>query len=69
MLDTVSKDNMSEDEKLPTVLSEYLAKIGRKGGTSGRGKDKVRGDKAYYSALSAKGLAVRLANKKEKAES
>lgn len=55
---------MKDKEKLPSVLTEYLSKIGKVGGTAGRGKSKVRGDKAYYAALSVKGREVRKANAK-----
>lgn len=36
-------------------LREYFGRIGRKGGRSGRGKSKRRGDSEYYRRLSRKG--------------
>jgi hypothetical protein len=55
---------MQDKEKLPSVLLDYLSKIGKTGGAAGRGKSKVRGDKAYYAALSVKGREARKANAK-----
>ena len=43
--------------KKKNAVSEYLARIGRKGGKA-KGNTKVRGDSAYYSRIS-KGKAVK----------
>lgn len=48
-------------------VKEYLAKIGRKGGTIGgkaKGKRKSRGDSDYYKKLAAKATRARKAKAK-----
>lgn len=40
--------------KLPENVSQYLAKIGAKGGRNGKGKPKTRPE-GYYSAIGKKG--------------
>jgi hypothetical protein len=46
-------------------LPKALAHLGRKGGCSGRGVSKQRGDSAYYRALSRKGVLARAAKRAE----
>lgn len=48
---------------LKKVLREYLATIGKRGGESGRGKSKVRGDSSYYKRISAKAAKARAAKR------
>lgn len=44
-------------------VHEYLAQIGSKGGRSGVGKSKLRGDADYYKRISAKAAKARKAKK------
>lgn len=49
--------------KVYLTTGEYLASIGQKGGKSGTGKAKRRGNVAYYKKLSKK-AALKRRNKK-----
>jgi hypothetical protein len=40
-------------------IKDYLSQIGSKGGRSGRGASKVRGDTDYYKRISKKAAAAR----------
>jgi hypothetical protein len=40
-------------------IKDYLSQIGSKGGRSGQGASKVRGDTDYYRAISKKAAAAR----------
>lgn len=51
---------MEQDKK--KIIAAHMADIGRKGGQK-TGTTKVRGDKAYYASISAKGVAARNAAK------
>jgi hypothetical protein len=52
---------MSEDETPPTPkgVARYLASIGKRGGSSGTGDAKRRGDSSHYSELSKKRWAAK----------
>lgn len=47
---------------LPETVTQHLATIGRKGGST-TGPTKRRGDASHYKALAAKAVAARLAKK------
>jgi hypothetical protein len=38
-------------KRISPAVSQYMAKIGAKGGASGKGKSKVRGNSAKYREL------------------
>jgi hypothetical protein len=40
-------------------IKDYLSQIGSKGGRSGQGASKVRGDTDYYKRISKKAAAAR----------
>jgi hypothetical protein len=44
-------------------IKDYLSQIGSKGGRSGTGKAKVRGDADYYKRISAKAAKARKAKR------
>lgn len=44
-------------------VKDYLAQIGSKGGRSGVGKSKIRGDADYYKRISAKAAKARKAKR------
>ena len=48
-------------EKLKKSLSKVASLMGRKGGKSGRGKAKVRGNASYYRDMQRKSVESRLA--------
>jgi hypothetical protein len=41
------------------AIADFLARAGKKGGESGKGASKVRGDTDYYKRISAKAAAAR----------
>lgn len=48
----MSESTRSKTPSIPQAVSDYLAQIGKKGGSS-RGAAKSRGDREYYAKLSA----------------
>lgn len=52
----------------PPNLSKAARAMGRKGGKSGVGASKIRGDHAYYSAIGKKGRDIRLKQQKQKTQ-
>jgi len=55
-------------KNIQSIISEYMADIGAKGGTAGEGDAKKRGSKAYYRELQAKAAATRRANNAARAK-
>jgi len=51
---------------LNKTIRLYLAAIGRRGGEAGRGESKVRGGRAYYREISAKGAKARARKRRDK---
>jgi hypothetical protein len=47
-------------------VKDYLSQIGSKGGRSGTGGAKVRGDTDYYKRISKKAAAARKAKREQK---
>ena len=52
-------------EKLKNSLAKVASRMGRKGGKSGQGKSKIRGNSSYYRDMQRKSVLSRLA-KREK---
>ena len=52
-------------EKLKNSLAKAASLMGRKGGKSGQGKSKIRGNSSYYRDMQRKSVLSRLA-KREK---
>jgi len=52
-------------EKLKNSLAKVASLMGRKGGKSGLGKSKIRGNSSYYRDMQRKSVLSRLA-KREK---
>ena len=52
-------------EKLKNSLAKVASLMGRKGGKSGQGKSKIRGNSSYYRDMQRKSVLSRLA-KREK---
>ena len=48
-------------EKLKNSLAKIASLMGRKGGKSGKGKSKVRGNASYYRDMQRKSVVSRLA--------
>jgi hypothetical protein len=48
------------------AIRDYLAGIGRTGGTAGTGKAKVRGSASYYAELGRKSAAAKKAKRGKK---
>ena len=51
---------------LTPEVRQYFKMRGRWAGRVGKGESKVRGDKAYYSALGAKGRAILASNRERR---
>lgn len=47
-------------EKLKLILSEIASQMGRKGGQSGTGSNKRRGNSSYYRDMQRKSVNARL---------
>ena len=52
-------------EKLKNSLAKVASLMGRKGGKSGQGKSKIRGNSSYYRDMQRKSVLSRMA-KREK---
>ena len=52
-------------EKLKNSLAKVASQMGKKGGKSGQGKSKIRGNSSYYRDMQRKSVLSRLA-KREK---
>ena len=53
-------------EKIKDSLAKVASLMGRKGGKSGKGKAKIRGNASYYRDMQRKSVESRLQSKKEK---
>jgi len=54
-------------EKLKNSLAKVASLMGRKGGSSGQGKSKVRGNASYYRDMQRKSVLSRLAGREASA--
>ena len=52
-------------EKLKNSLAKVASLMGRKGGKSGQGKSKIRGNSSYYRDMQRKSVLSRLAKRKK----
>lgn len=50
-------------EKLKNSLAKVASLMGRKGGKSGQGKSKIRGNSSYYRDMQRKSVLSRLAKR------
>ena len=53
-------------EKIKNSLARVASLMGRKGGKSGKGKAKIRGNASYYRDMQRKSVESRLQSKNKK---
>ena len=53
-------------EKIKDSLAKVASLMGRKGGKSGKGKAKIRGNASYYRDMQRKSVESRLQSKNKK---
>ena len=53
-------------EKIKNSLTRVASLMGRKGGKSGKGKAKIRGNASYYRDMQMKSVESRLQSKNKK---
>ena len=52
-------------KKIKKILGEVAAQMGKRGGLSGKGVSKIRGNSSYYRDMQRKAVAARLMKSKQ----